>query len=369
MSETFTKEQKDSMVNYKIFPVSNMRLRDLTDIKIPSAAISFDASDNILTDFTGFECPDTIEGVVFDNNPLVSFKNFPEFTKITSFSAKGSPLSLLPNFKQLVLLVVGPQVKFVNGERLSSQDYYSVSPQTLAGFYFGSDANRKSNDEKQNICDQLADALRRGWISDKLPRQPQVAEDESTRQEDDSVSTRAVRLTMLLKWSDSAMLELIHNIFNEIPDKKASIRVPKQTQIDQQLERQRILIISMEDEIKILQQQQQLRDEYKKKSRVNLSDPEPKISPQSMELYLDMLQKFGSEVEKNADDVEIQKNIIDPEGLRRTVKKFLQVPESTEDKVLIRMLKQKEREAEKANQIEDDEDPEHQEVEETEIHE
>ena len=340
MSETFTKVQKDLMINYKIFPVTGNRLRDLTNIKIPSAAVSFDASDNLLTDFTGFECPANIEGVVFDNNPIVSFKNFPTETKITSFSAKGCPISLLPNFKQLVLLVVGSQVQTINGERVTNQEKFSVAPQTLANLYFGSDSNKQSDDEKEMIILELGDALRNGWISDSLPRQLKVAQDESERQSNDTVSTRAVRLATLLKWNDSATLELIHNIFNETPDKKQSVRVPKQAQIDEQLERQRTLITSMEDEIRLLQQQRQHQEEAKEATRINLREEAPQVSPQSMDLYLDMLQKYASELETNSHDVELEKNTIDPEGLRRAVKKFLKKPQDTRDTVLIKELKQ-----------------------------
>ena len=339
MSERFTKEQKDSMIHYKIFPVSNMRLRDLSSVEIPSAAISFDASNNILTDFTGFNCPDNIEGVSFDNNPLVSFKNFPTDTKIRNFSAKGSPISLLPNFKQLVLLAVGPQVQTINGERLTSSDYFSVAPQTLANLYAGFEDRKMSEDEKQNICNQLADSLRRGWISNSLPRQPKVAEDESLRQENDTVSIRAVRLAALLKWNDNETLELIHNIFNELPEKKAAVRAPRQAQIDEQLERQRILITSMEDEIKILEDQLKRREESKQQSKVRSTDEEPEISAASKDLYLDMLHKFASELENNSHDVELEKNAIDPEGLRRTVKKYFQMPENTPDSELIKALK------------------------------
>jgi hypothetical protein len=341
MEETITKAQLKAMCNFKIYPVTNMNLRELSSVKIPEAAVSFDASNNALTDFTGFACTDNIKGVSFDNNPLISFKGFPQDTKITSFSAKGSPLSTLPNFKQLVLLAVGTSVDFINGERVSNREKSSVSPQALAIYYYGS-ANKMQNSEKQTIVNGIADLLRSGWISDRLPilaerSYPVLFKVDARAYENDPVTVRAIRIGDILKWSVNEKQQFISNLLNETKEEKKYIVNSKSEDISAKIQRQKKLVAILEQELKDLEENSQSKEREREKQTKEESKRE--VSHQTMDMYFEMLQKHASDLIDNTQIVESSKSI-DPEGIREVVRKFLNKSEKATDDELISGLEQ-----------------------------
>ena len=84
-----------------LFSISKEKRSDFENIEIPNSTLTFDASFNNFCDFTGLKLPENIESVIFDNNPLVSLRNFPiitEYHNLKFFSAKNTPLSELPLF-------------------------------------------------------------------------------------------------------------------------------------------------------------------------------------------------------------------------------------------------------------------------------
>lgn len=342
MGETFTKAQTKAMTSFKIFPVTNMNLRELSSVKIPEAAVSFDASNNLLTDFTGFTCTDNVRGVSFDSNPLISFKGFPQNTKITSFSAKGSPLSSLPNFRQLVLIAVGPSVLFINGEKVSNHEKNSVSPETLSNFYHGSGAKKMQDSGKQYIVDKIADSLRRGWISDHFPRHLNTMEMESISQEDDPVTVRAVRIGNLLKWSDNDKLQFISNLFNETQEEKKQVVNSQKDDVSSKIQHQNSIIAIMEQELADLEEEMTKKEEEKEEKKRNekKESKDALVSQQTMDFYFEMLQNSASELIENSQAVEKNKSI-DPEGIRKAIKKFLKLDQNATDEELINGLKQR----------------------------
>ncbi|EAY12199.1 hypothetical protein TVAG_004050 [Trichomonas vaginalis G3] len=352
MSESksrFTKTQLDSMINYKLFPVSNMRLRDLNDIEIPDAAISFDASNNLLTDFTGFEPKGNIRGVVFDNNPLVSFRNFPRNTNITSFSAAGSPLSMLPNFRQLAILVLGPKIEIINGIKVTPNEFSEVSAKTLATYYKGGDANKMPQQELNMYVESFTDALINGWIYAGLPRSLNQLDVDATRQQNDPLSVRVVRILTILRWKDEDIIQFIDNIFNETPAQKSKQKKSKSDFLDEQLQKQRDIIQMMKEELQSLQHEQNVKEDRKNKqsSKFSNNNPEPididlttKISKPSLDAYNAMLQEYSVALEQNAADIEVDKKTTNPEGLREAIRRHFGLPDNATDAQMISIMKE-----------------------------
>lgn len=346
---TFTQAQKDSMINYKIYPVSGMRLRDLNGVEIPDAAISFDASNNLLTDFTGFAPKENIRGVVFDNNPLVSFKNFPKNTNITSFSASGSPLSMLPNYRQLVILVIGPKIEFINGIKVTPNELSAVSAKTIATYYKGTEANKMPQDELNTYIENFTDALMNGYIFTSLPRSLNQLDQDSARQQDDPLSVRIVRVLTILRWRDEDIVQFIDSLFNENRAQKSKQRKSKNDYLDEQLQKQRDIIQLMKDELQSLQHEQNVKEDRMNKQSSEFSshqtveqlgDVTNKISKPTLDAYNAMLKEYSIGLVNNANEIPVEIRTTNPKGLREAIRKHFSLPDDASDADMIAVMKE-----------------------------
>lgn len=336
----YTKAQTDAMIGDKLFPVTNMGLESLESVTIPNAAISFDASNNKLVDFTGFNPTDNIKHITFDNNPLLSFKGFPSETKIVSFSAKNSPISQMPNYRQLTLLAIGPQLTHIDGVKVTAVELNSVSARKLAEKYDRTTSTKYSDGQLNNIYETITDAVRRGYVFTSLPKSLKYIESDAFDQENDPVPVRVVRLFTLLRKTEDQMLEFFKNFYEE-PTASKYKQVSKQQQLDEQMQRQLNLIIFMKDQLDILQTQKQ--EKFRMIDNRQLQGHTPKsesifCSKNSENMYSDMLSKHAQALEHNAQLVERNSARYNPDGLRSIVSQFFGYKEVLPDRELIRLL-------------------------------
>ena len=98
----------------------------------------------------------------------------------------------------------------------------------------------------------------------------------------------------------------------------------------------------MEQELADLEEEMTKKEEEKEEKKRNekKESKDALVSQQTMDFYFEMLQNSASDLIENSQAVEKNKSI-DPEGIRKAIKKFLKLDQNATDEELINGLKQR----------------------------
>lgn len=308
--------------------------------EIPNVVHTIDLSNNHLTDFNGFLPPLITKTLVMDDNPLLSFSGLTETHCIENFSALGTPLANLPNFRQLAILAFGGSLEKINGEPVTANERISVSGKALAEFFDRKQFTKVSEKEQQNIYKKLGSYIRRGWVGDYFPKKLNLIEEETKEIENDPISVRAVRLFTIFHASEDEICTFFKELFAPAPPKKKVATV----QNDDRLERQQALISFMEtqlDELKS-EHQRKLDDLQKSRNKTDIGQKK-EISPETLRAYNALLKEAGPELMNNSAEVIAEerknkgKNHL---GLREAVANIVGVDPDVGDIKLAHLLRQ-----------------------------
>jgi hypothetical protein len=266
-------------------------------IEVPDITQTLILTDNNITSFVNFVPSPRLERLVLDGNPLLSFLGFPTNHSIREFSAHQTPLAELPNFTALAILVFdsadvtsgsaneGPALEVLNGRQLTSADRAAVSPQALSQhFVLPSTFNERLNppdDILRGLTKSLGDILRRGWVSDLLPRNLKQAESEAVEIEGDPLSVRIVRLLNLIKGTAWTANRLLARVLAPQPE-----RLPAK--------------LFMGDPLLARCEQQQQLIFYLSSQVDDLKKPPEELSDETAQAYEAVLQEYGKDLVTNA---------------------------------------------------------------------
>lgn len=343
MKKRLSQKQIAAVVQTGCASFASRQIRSFQEIEIPSVAISLDVSDNQIADFVGFEPQISFETLKVDNNPIVSFHGFPSQQMIIHFSAKQTPIAELPNFRQLALLAIGTQLETINGTQVTQAELHSVTGRNFAEYFFRKTITKISQSEQDQITSQLSDAVRRGYISSRFPRQLSTIAEAVTSQESDPITVRAMRLMNILHKDEGAIKELMKRMFCPVlPNKSTN----KAQIVDERLAKQQSLIWFMTDqlnEIKRNRQQklEELGQQTTAQPKMAVKESTVPVSNETLVLYNHMVEEAAGILIKNSEECELEEDREkkkDHKGLRTAVIKLLGVSGELSDKELADLL-------------------------------
>jgi hypothetical protein len=93
-------------------------IKSLSDVKIRSDCSVMDLSDNKIRSFEGLPDLPLLVQLNLDRNPIRSFEGCRVLPELRWLSVKGSPVSHSQHFKLMCLVSFGPQLKYVNSEKI-----------------------------------------------------------------------------------------------------------------------------------------------------------------------------------------------------------------------------------------------------------
>lgn len=104
---------------------TNAKIRSLENISFQEGLESLNLSNNLIFDFEGLQKLEKLKTLIMDDNPIISFKGFPEdgTPNIEEVSFVNCPFSKLKNFKSLCVIVMGSQLKKINGNKVTRNDH------------------------------------------------------------------------------------------------------------------------------------------------------------------------------------------------------------------------------------------------------
>lgn len=342
MKKRQAQKQAAEVVQTGCASFTSKQIRSFQEIDFPDVAVSLDVSDNKIPDFIGFEPKITLESLRVDRNPIVSFHGFPEQHMILHFSAKQTPISELPNFRQLTLLAIGAQLETINDVPVTQSELQSISGVTLAGHFFRKTVTKISDTQQDQISKQLSDAIRNGYVASSFPRKISVITDAVASQESDPVTVRAMRLMNILRKDEESIKSLIKQLFCPLLSNKA---VKKTQVVDERLAKQQSLINFMTDqlnEIKMERLQKIQQIEYQAETNDynenrNENPASPAISDETKALYEKMVEEVAFDLVQNSEEEKgKEKNYW---GLRAAVIRLLGVSEDLSDRELASLLR------------------------------
>lgn len=319
-------------------------IQTFRQIDIPDVAIRLDISNNSISDFSGFEPSSSLETLILDNNLLLSFSGFPQQQCIKHFSAKGTPIAQLPNYRQIAILAIGSILETIDGVEISANERKETSSATLGEYFNRRTSSKKISEVQQsNLLSKLSDCFRKGYICDSLPRKLKEIEEASDKYENDSMTVRAMRLMKILKRDEVSIDELMDKLFGAPVVKKSR---PQITVTDERLTRQQALINFMAAQLHEMkeaheQKLSELENADKKKSKKQVEGP--RISESTRMAFDEMLQN-NAQILLESDEIVNQqdkKSGKDYKGLRAAVIRLLEVDKSYSDRKLAQILRKR----------------------------
>ncbi|OHS94640.1 hypothetical protein TRFO_11032 [Tritrichomonas foetus] len=338
-----SQQQKASLARAGEVNLSGREISSFKQLEIPEITTVLNLSNNFIADFSGFQPELRLDTLILDDNPLVTFRFLPEVHNIRHFSAVRSPLTMLPNFRILAILAFGDHLETINGKPVTANEKAAVSGQKLAEFFKRQVVTKISNTESQQVKQKMANAIRKGWISDTFPKSLASAEQESDDAESDPISVLAVRLFTLVHADDETVLLFFKH--HMAPTHKITIEPPR---VDDKLEQQQTLITFMQDQLNELKkdhadQVSRLQKASTYKSKAQMAEELKDLSKETLEAYNNLIFSVGPDLVENSRQIaeeEKKKGTKDMKGLRSVVAKILGVEPNIGDRKLARMLKQ-----------------------------
>ena len=137
ISSTIEISQQQKAIVAKIgeIDLANREISSFNQIEIPDITSSLNLSRNYIAEFAGFEPGSRLETLILDDNPIVTFRNFPTINNIRHFSALRSPITLLPNFRLLTIIAIGDGLETINGTVVTLKEKAEASGQKLFDFF------------------------------------------------------------------------------------------------------------------------------------------------------------------------------------------------------------------------------------------
>lgn len=337
--------EKAQLVRTGVLNLRARRIKNFGDIEIPVVSRTIDLTNNELTSFIGFEPHMDVDTLIMDDNPILSFLGFPETHSIRHFSAKGTYLSALPNFRQLAILAIGPSLETIDGKEITAADRAPVTPRNLSDYFTRTSVSGASEGLQKHLSTTLGNMVRKGWINDVFPRKIAVIEEEAQRSENDPVSVRAVRLLTILKCDELAIAKFFFRLLGPTPEK---VKVVSRD-IEKRLEDQQTLIAFMQDQLEDLKREQQSKiDEMRRRKEkddaksVESYDGTP-LEKDTEDAYNELVEEVGYTLILNSQKVMAEgekRGAGNPEGLRETVRKLTGAGPEVGDRELVRLLRQ-----------------------------
>lgn len=337
-----SQQQKAILARAGEINLENREISSFTQIEIPEITTSLNLSKNYIADFTGFSPELRLETLILDDNPIVSFRYFPERHCIHHFSAIRSPITLLPNFRLLTLIVLGDSLETINGTRITPDERAAASGQKLCDFFSRKALNKNSEKECQEVRKDMSSIIRKGWIGDALPKNLEVAKEEAEEAENDPITVLGVRLFNIVHSDEETMLIFFRQ--HMAPTHKIVITPPR---VDEKLEQQQNLIVFMQDQLNELKkehqdQMQRLQKTSTYKSKAQLEKELEELSDDTLNAYNEVIKRAAPRLIENSQmilDEERKKGRKNPKGLRKVVAKILGVDPNIGDKNLAQMLR------------------------------
>ncbi|KAH0785853.1 leucine-rich repeat protein [Histomonas meleagridis] len=320
----------------------HQEIKSFFDIDISTTTEQIHLEDNKLVDFLGLEPLDTLEALYLDRNPICSFLGFPTLKNLKTISLIDTPISLIPNFRSLLLILCNSDLEYINGVKVSPSDQL---PPT-----FGSP-------------DLIRNLLTNGWV----PRCNFSFHEKSTSQTNaeydrylhitslhshDPPSVRIVRLLRSLGQSRAQILQFLRKFHSSASLHNETISKNKTTkhinEVDSLINRQQDIINLLAAQLQSLQ-----------------------TGSKSVDMYEAMLNEYGNDLLQNEEilsSIETGNIIRDDKKtnddeergytiLRNSVVEFLGVESTINDNELIKIL-EKTKIHKKEENAEDDNDEE-----------
>jgi hypothetical protein len=326
-------------------------------IEIPTISKRLILSKNNIINFIGFAPTPKLETIVLDDNPLLSFLGFPQIHSIRHLSAKDTPLSELPNFTSLAILCLDSgscetvdgisasdkavRLETLNGCKVTVSDRSAVSGRTLVNYWVtkASGLSQRADPSPESLAQvtgRLGALLRRGWISDALPRRFAAAEKRSFRMAHDPTSVQVVRTLRLLqskRWS-------VEDIFKRLlapPPEKVPLRNFVADDWTERHEKQEAVIWYLTTQLEDLQRTQQEKAAVARAMKKTIEKGEP--SELTLNRYKALLAQAAPELVANSKSIDPKKKQrTNHLGLRETVAKLLRCDPSVGDRELAERL-------------------------------
>lgn len=338
-----SQQQKALVARIGEVDLSNREISSFTQIEIPEIATSLNLSNNYIAEFAGFIPEPSLETLILDDNPIVTFRNFPENNNIRHFSALRAPITLLPNFRFLTLLAIGDGLESINGVDVTLNEKAAVSGQKLFDFFSRKAITKGSENEYKEIKNLMSSLLKQGWIGDSLPRNLTSAEKKAEEAESDPITVLGVRLFNIVHSDEETMILFFRQHMS--PSHKIIIAPPR---IDEKLEQQQNLIAFMQDQLNELKKEhqdqvQKLQKTTTYKSKVQREKELEELEESTLNAYNEVVRRAAPELIENSRIIleeEKKKGRKNPKGLRTVAAKILGVDPNIGDRELAKMLRE-----------------------------
>lgn len=338
-----SQNQKAELAKAGEINLENREISAFSQIDIPDITNKINLTNNFIADFTGFRPDLRLDTLILDNNPIVTFRNFPEIHQIRHFSAINAPITLLPNYRWLVLLALGNSLETIDGTMIQPAERAAVSGEKLCELFSRKVNFTISQSEAEQTRNRLANSLRKGWISNTYPKSIEFAEKEADSAENDPITVLAVRLFNLVHADEVTMTQFLRH--HMAPTHKIVIEPPK---IDDKLEQQQNLINFMRDQLVELKKEHQnqmkkLQKVTTHKTKAQKQEELKDLSEGTLNAYNELLLRAAPQLIENSqmmfeEEKKIEKK--DPRGLRKVVAKLLGVDSTIGDRELAKMLRE-----------------------------
>ena len=338
-----SQQQKVTIAKAGEVVMTSREILSFKQIEIPPITTLLNLSGNYIAEFAGFSPEMRLDTLILDDNPIVTFQNFPEVHNIRNFSCLRSPITSLPNFRLLALLAIGDSLETLNGSPVTRDERALTSGRKLVELFKRSNIAKISVSEEQEARRVMAESIRKGWIGDQWPKSLDAVKNESNQAANDPISVLAVRLFDLIHSDDETILLFFkHHL---APAHSVRIEPPR---IDDRLEQQQALISFMQDQLNELKKDH--ADQVKRiqkvstyKSKAQLADELKELTKETLEAYNSMVQEIAPELYENSEQIrqeEEKKGRKNIKGLRAIVAKILDVDPNIGDRNLAKMLRE-----------------------------
>lgn len=100
----------------------NQSLKSASCIDIPTNTKDLQIQNNLLEDFIGFPGLENLESIDVSNNQIKSLAGIPYYPRLASFRCANTPLVRHDYYRIAILLVTGPSMRIINGERVTAAE-------------------------------------------------------------------------------------------------------------------------------------------------------------------------------------------------------------------------------------------------------
>ena len=323
-------KQKNNILN-----LQKKCIRSFNQIEIPQNTTELHLSSNSITDFEGFIPNENIISLVVDNNPILSFKFFPKEQNIQIFSAINTPLSELPMFRLISLIIIGLKLKIINGSNVTSNEIRLVSE---IGQFFTKNSSTVINQETHSrIRSVLSASFRKGYICSSFPKHLSTIEKEAQQYSTYPVSVQAAKLMLLLHKDQNETSTLIKQIFSV--DSKRPKKKSQNFVMEEKLSRQQTLITFL---MKQVQELKETKETKPKTIAEGTQNEEKALSQSTKDAYYAMVNDVALNLVENSNECESKALKNQEENnrymLKKAVIKYLNADENTTNKKLAEMI-------------------------------